>query len=98
MSTVEELKQEQYELKARLHEVVELINSEEFYVLPVEERGVINQQRVGMELYLSSLTKRIYGQDNTSDTNNLIWLSVLYGLFNTTSFNKLDYKEKEDEK
>lgn len=99
MRTVEELKQEQYELKARLHEIVELVNSEKFYTLSVEERGVINQQRVGMELYLSSLTKRIYGQDNVSDTDNLIWFSVLYGLFNTTgSFNTLNYKEKDDEK
>ena len=85
MKTVEELKQEQYDVKAKLHEMVEFINSEEYYKLPVEKRSLINQQRVGMELYLGSLTKRIYESDTTTDTSNLIWLSMLYGMFNTSS-------------
>lgn len=84
MKTKEELKQEQYDLKARLHEIIELINSEQYYKLSDSEKGLINQQRVGMELYLSCLTKRIYGTSNT-DTSNLLWLTMLYGMFTSTT-------------
>lgn len=85
MKTIEELKIEQSELKAKLHEVVEYINSEEYFKLPDGERGLINQQRVGMELYLSCLTKRIYGDPSSPDAHNMIWLSMLWGMFNTPS-------------
>lgn len=85
MKTKEELKQEQYDLKAKLHEVIELINSEQYYGLSNGEKGIINQQRVGMELYLSCLTKRIYGNMDNPDTSNLLWLTMLYGMFNTSS-------------
>lgn len=85
MKNIEELKKEQSELKEKLHRIVELVNSEEYFKLPDGEKGLINQQRVGMELYLSCLTKRIYGNSNSPDTSNLIWLSMLYGMFNTSS-------------
>lgn len=85
MKNIEELKKEQSELKEKLYEIVELVNSEEYFKLPDGEKGLINQQRVGMELYLSCLTKRIYGNSNSPDTSNLIWLSMLYGMFNTSS-------------
>jgi hypothetical protein len=85
MKNIEELKKEQSELKEKLHEIVELVNSEEYFKLPDGEKGLINQQRVGMELYLSCLTKRIYGNSSSPDTSNLIWLSMLYGMFNTSS-------------
>lgn len=84
MKTKEELKQEQYDLKARLHEVIELINSEEYYSLHDEEKALINQQRTGMELYLSCLTKRIYGDSGSVDTRNLLWMTMLYGMFNSS--------------
>ena len=85
MKTIEELKKEQYEAKAKLHELVEFINSEEFYVLTKTEQGLVNQERTGLELYLSSLTKRIYGNPNEPDTSSLIWMSLLYGMFNTNA-------------
>ena len=85
MKTIEELKQEQHELKARLHEVIDLTNSDEYFSLPDEQKGLINQQRVGMEMYLSSLTKRIYGKKDIVNSSNLIWMSLLYGMLNTSS-------------
>lgn len=84
MESIEEMKQEQYGLKARLHGIIELVNSEEYYSLTDKEKALINQQRTGMELYLSCLTKRIYGDSDSPDTNNLVWLSMLYGMFNTS--------------
>ena len=85
MKTKEELKQEQYDLKARLHEIIELINSEEYYSLHDGEKALINQQRTGMELYLSCLTKRVYGDSSNADTSNLLWMAMLYGMFNSNS-------------
>ena len=85
MKTVEELKEEQYALKAKLHEMVEFLNGEEFLNLSDKERNLITQQRVGMELYLNCLTRRVYIDSEVSDSNNLIWLSILWGMF-TPSF------------
>ena len=93
MKSIDELKQEQYDLKEKLHEVVELINSENYFKLSEGERGLISQQRVGMELYLSCLTKRIYGSPNSTDASNMIWLSMLWGMFNTPSVGKSDSKD-----
>ena len=65
MKSIEELKEEQYDLKAKLHEMVEFVNSKDYFMLSGEERLIINLQMTGMELYLSCLTQRIYG--NLSD-------------------------------
>ena len=83
MKTIEELKEEQYDAKAKLHELIEFMNNEEFYTLSKAEQGLINQQRIGLELYVSSLTKRIYGKPEEPDASNMIWLALLYGMFNT---------------
>lgn len=85
MKNIEELKKEQYEAKAKLHELVEFINSEEYYTLSATEKGLINQERTALELYASSLTKQLYGKEETPDASNLIWLSMLYGMMNTPS-------------
>lgn len=86
MKTIEELKKEQYDAKAKLHELIEFINSEGFYSLSSTEKSLISQERTGLELYLSSLTRRIYGNPCEPDASNMIWLSLLYGMFNTNGF------------
>lgn len=103
MKTAEELRKEQYEAKAKLHELVEFINSEEFYTLSKAEQGLVNQQRTGMELYVSSLTRRVYGNPDEPDGNNMFWLALLYGMLNTGSSFSYPYstgmpKEKLEEK
>ena len=103
MKSIDELKQEQYDLKAKLHEVIELINSEEFYSLTPREKTLITQQRAGMELYLNSLTKRIYGSDDTFTSMNTIWLSLLMGMISTpwtsptSNLTEKDFEKKEEE-
>lgn len=82
MNTLEELKKEQYEAKAKLHELIEFINSDAFYTLSKPEQGLVSQQRTGLELYLNSLTKRVYGNPDEPDTNGMMWLALLYGMFN----------------
>lgn len=86
MKTVEELKQEQYDLKAKLHEVVEFINSEEYFTFSPREKGLINQQRAGMEMYLNALTNRIYSKDDYSlDASSLLWPMVMGSMFSSSS-------------
>ena len=79
MKTLKELKKEQYDLKAKLHEVVEFINSEEYFNLSPREKGLICQQRGGMEMYLNALTNRIYSKDDYSyDSSSILW-PMLFG-------------------
>lgn len=83
MKSNEELKLEQQEIKVKLAELVDFINSEEYYTLSENEKGLVNKQRTGMEIYLSSLTKRIYDEEGMSDSSSMLWLSLLMGMFGT---------------
>ena len=86
MKTIEELKIEQSGLKAKLHEVVEYINSEEYFELSPREKGLIGQQRVGMEMYLNALTNRIYSKDDFSfDASSLLWPMMMGSMFSSSS-------------
>lgn len=99
METKKELKKELSDIKGKLSKLVDFIASEEYYNLSEGERGIINQQRVGMELYQSSLVKRLYGDiEDTKDSSNFIWLSLLFTMFNSP-FNGINPTEnKEDNK
>jgi len=103
MKSIDELKQEQYDLKAKLHEVIELVNSEEFYSLTPREKTLITQQRAGMEMYLNSLTKRVYGSDEPFGNMDTMWLSLLMGMISTpwatptSNLSEKDFEKKEEE-
>lgn len=82
MENKKQLKKELKDIKSKLAELVDFTTTEEYFKLSEGERGLINQQRVGMELYLSCLTKRVYEQPNNTDGSNLLWMSMLFGMFN----------------
>lgn len=82
MKDVELLKQEQVELKERLAKLVDYVTSEEYYTLSDGEKTLLNQQRVGMELYLNTLTKRIYGGFEGCNSSSMLWMSLLMGMLN----------------
>ena len=89
MKDIESLKKEQYDAKAKLHEIIELINSEEYYALTPSEKSIIAQQRIGLELYLNSLTKQIYDRDNCSyDAGSSMWPLLMSVMF-TSPFSSL---------
>ena len=67
MKSIKELKQEQYDLKAKLHEVIEFMNGEEYFTLAVLEKDLVSQQKIGMEIYLAALTNRIYNRENKEE-------------------------------
>lgn len=108
MKDLETLKKEQYDLKAKLHEIVELVNSEEYYDFDPREKSLISQQRVGMEMYLNSLTKRIYGKDEPVGAMDTMWLPLLFSMVSSPwsssapsspkyELNKEDFEEKGSE-
>jgi len=84
MKDLEKLKKEQAELKERLVEVIDLINSEEYFTLDETEKSLIMSQRVGMEVHLNSLTQRIYGTRKLDVSNSMLPL-VLMSMFNPFS-------------
>lgn len=57
----EKLFEEHSQLKERLAELVSFISSEEYYRLPDAEKSLIASQRTGMEVYLHSLSVRLWG-------------------------------------
>jgi hypothetical protein len=81
MKDISKLKQEQSELKERLHKLVDFINSEEYYSLDAQEKSLLASQRAGMEIYLNSLTQRIYGANDANFTGNMLPL-LLMSMFN----------------
>ena len=84
MKDLEELKKEQAELKGRLVELIDVINSEEFYSLDETKRSLMMSQRAGMEIYLNSLTQQIYGPRKMDASSNLLPL-MLMSMFNPFS-------------
>ena len=87
MKTIEELKQEQFDAKTKLHELVEFINSEEFYSLSQSEKNIIGQRRIALEMYLNSLTKDLYDKEgSTFDTSNAVWPLLMSSMFTGSSF------------
>lgn len=84
MKDLEKLKKEQAELKKRLVEVINLINSEEYFTLDETEKSLLMSQRVGMEVYLNSLTQRIYGARKLDVSNSMLPL-ILMSMFNPFS-------------
>ena len=86
MKTIEKLKKEQYDAKAKLHELVELINSDEFYGLSQSRKNIIGQRRIALEMYLNSLTKEIYDSEgSTFDMSSAIWPMLMSGIFTSSS-------------
>lgn len=87
MKTMEELKKEQYDAKAKLHELVDFINSEEYYSLSQSEKNIIGHRRVALEMYLNSLTKNIYDKEGSAfDMSSAIWPLMMGSMFSGNSF------------
>lgn len=82
MKTLEELKNEQYDAKAKLHEIIDTMNSVEFYTLSQSEKNIIGQRRIALEMYLNSLTKSIYDKEGAVfDASSAIWPMLMSSMF-----------------
>ena len=80
------MKKEQAETKSKLVELVEFINSEEYYTLSSSEKNIIGQRRVALEMYLNSLTKGIYDKEgSTFDVSSAMWPLLMSSMFTSSS-------------
>lgn len=59
----EKLEQEHAQLKERLAELVDFINSADYYRQNDVEKQLIATQRSGMEMYLNALSIRLWGNN-----------------------------------
>ena len=107
MESLEQLKKEQYDAKTKLHELLETINSEEYYTLTPSERNLINQRRMALEMYVNALSRSVYDRDSYSfDASGALWPLLMSGVFSNmntmpssvdTLKKALDEKDFEDE-
>lgn len=84
MKDLVKLKKEQDELKERFVKLIAFINSEEYFALDETEKSLLMSQRVGMEVYLNSLTQRIYGARKIDTSSSMLPL-ILMSMFNPFS-------------
>lgn len=86
MKDLKGLKKEQSCLKKRLAALIDYINSEEYFSLPVVERNQLNQERLGLELQLNALTNRVYNSGYTFDTSFSSMFPLLLSVLSTNAF------------
>ena len=96
MKTVEELKQEQYDLKAKLHELVEFINSEEYFTLNDARKKMYNNLKIGIEMHLKCLSIMVHEDlDNpVTIVPDFGWIGLMLGTFMGPSFNVPSFKSE----
>ncbi len=77
----ERLVVEHAELKEKLVKLVSFINSEEYYKLSENHRTVLQNQKITMELYLQTLSMRLYEDLDKCTVPNFGALSVIANMF-----------------
>lgn len=94
MKTVEELKQEQYDLKAKLHELVEFMNDEEYFTLNDARKKMYNNLKVGIEMHLKCLSIMVHEDlDNpVTIVPDFGWIGLMLGTFMGPSFSVPSFK------
>ena len=104
MKTIEELKQEQYDLKAKLHELVEFMNGEEFFSLNESRKKMFYNLKIAIEMHLKCLSVLVYENLDNPVVNipDFSLIGTMMSMF-TPSFNipkpelkESDFETKED--
>lgn len=78
-------KEELNVVKDRLKDIIDYINSPDYYVQTEKVKGLINNMRAGLELYVSGMSSLLYDKDETVTTPNL-FLPILFSMFMYPSF------------
>lgn len=89
----ERLVKEQVELKEKFVKLVDFINSEEFFKLSPNNKQVLKNQKIVMELYLSVLNMRVYEDIDSIMVPDLGFMQMMGNMFGNHSFvfpNKLE--------
>ena len=102
----ENLIEEQKELKEKVSKLTEFMNSEEYYKLSPNNRLVLKNQKIAMDLYLQVLNTRVFEDVDKIYIPDYALMHVFgtafsgnFGFGNTNSFNQLkESTDKVDEK
>jgi hypothetical protein len=102
----EKLIVEQQELKEKLSKLTEFMNSEDYYKLSPNNRLVLRNQKIAMDLYLQVLNMRVFEDVDNIYVPDYAFMQVFgtafgnnWGFGNTNSFNQLkEFTDKVDEK
>lgn len=82
--TNKELIVEQKELKEKLIKLMEFINSEKFYELSENNKQLLKNQKIVMELYLSTLNMRLFEDIDKITVPDLGMIQLMGGVFGNT--------------
>ena len=98
----EKLTLEHAQVKERLADLVDFINSEEYYKESESKKQLISMQRTGMEMYLNSLSLQLWGDDcvnhSASSLLPLMMSAMFLPGFSSPAPNTDFVKEKLDNK
>lgn len=94
MKDNKQLVNEQAQLKDKLIKLIGFINSDEFYKLSENNKTLLNNQRIGMEIYLNCLNARLYEDIDNVVVTNLGWMSTISNIF-TSGFNFTELNKSE---
>ena len=83
----ERLINEQKELKERLAKLTDFINSEKFYNLSQNNRQLLRNQKIAMELYLNVLNMRLFEEVDEITVLDYGMMQVLGSFFGGNVFN-----------
>lgn len=72
---------EQKELKEKLIKLMEFINSEKFYELSENNKQLLKNQKIAMELYLSTLNMRLFDDVDNITVPDLGMIQLMGGVF-----------------
>ena len=75
---------EQKELKEKFMKLTEFINSEKFYELSPNNKQLLRNQKIAMELYLSTLNMRLFDDVDNIMIPDLGMLQLMGGVFGNT--------------
>lgn len=75
---------EQKELKEKLLKLMEFINSEKFYELSENNKQLLRNQKIAMELYLSTLNMRLFDDVDKIVVPDLGMIQLMGGVFGNT--------------
>lgn len=75
---------EQKELKEKFMKLTEYINSEKFYELSPNNKQLLKNQKIAMELYLSTLNMRLFEDVDNIMVPDLGMIQLMGGVFGNT--------------
>ena len=82
----EKLSKQHAELKSQLADLVDFINSEEYYKQSDSEKQLIATQRAGMEMTINAMSVRLWGNQTIPSSFSPLMMSMLGMLMAPSSF------------